>query len=155
MRNKFNEWEQITEDDVLYVSYMLEYIARRRHLQNFEVLNCISKDYLYHILSCASVYHCQNPEDVCSLWVKQFNVPTGNFHFDNVDPSLNVCIPTEMQIGKLFCRLIMAVAMDNGLLQAFYDVFNNPITIKINDYNASAFYEPYKVQLKAYYDKHF
>ena len=158
MFNKYFPDEKIEFNDIYYVCYMIEYIARKRHLQNFEVLNSIPKDQLHHLLSCASVLHCDNPRKIADTWIKEYNIPEGTFRFDDVDPELDVNIPSETRIGKVFAKIIEEVllnSLDDDLLKVFYDVFNSPITRKINNYNASAFYEPIYVQVRAYYNGHF
>lgn len=150
--------EDIEFNDIYYICYMLEYVARMRHLQNFEVLNCISKEQLYHLLSCADVLHCENPNKIANEWIRDYSIPEGDFHFDAVDPELEVNIPSETRIGKVFAKIISEVVVntiDDDLLGTFYNVYNSPITKKINDYNCSAFYEPSYYQVRAYYNGHF
>lgn len=158
MCNKYFPEEKIEFNDIYFICYMIEYVARKRQLQNFEVLHCISKDQLYHLLSCAGVLHCENPDKVADEWITEYHIPTGNFHFDDVDPELDVHIPAANRIGKVFAKLIEEVVintLDDDLLGTFYNVYDSPITRKINDYNTSAFYEPSYIQVRAYYDGHF
>lgn len=158
MYNMLFPEQEIPFNDVYYTCYMLEYIARKRKLQNFEVLSYIPKEALYRLISCAEVYHCENPEKISDEWIEKFTIPTGDFHYDNVKPELNVHIPSETRIGKVFAKLIWAITKDtpdDDLLGTFYNVYNSFLAKKINDYNCSAFYEPPYVQIKAYYDGHF
>lgn len=158
MFNKYFPEEPVEFNDIYYICYMLEYVARRRHIQNFEVLNCIQKDQLYHLLSCADVLHCDNSDKIADTWIKEYKIPEGSFYFDAVDPDLDVHIPSETRIGKVFAKIIEEVTVnstDDKLLETFYNVFNSPITKKINNYNTSAFYEPIYVQVRAYYNGQF
>lgn len=154
----FNKYFPDGKIDFNNIYFMIGYVARKRHLQNFEVLICINRDDLYHLLSCAEVLHCENFDKTADSWVHDYNLPEGNFHFDNVDPELDVHIPSETRIGKVFAKLITGIAENTGdedILGLFYKVFNSPITLKINDYNCSAFYEPDFVQMRAYYNESF
>lgn len=158
MFNKYFPEEQITFNDIYFVCFMLEHVARAQQLQNFEVLNRISRDGLYHLLSCASVLHCENADKVANDWITEYNIPTGNFHFDAVEPDLDVHIPSDQRIGKVFANIISYVSENSlagDVLTAYSQVYNSPITLKINDYNCSAFYEPSYVQIRAFYNGQF
>lgn len=158
MLNKVYPGEELTFDDVYFTCFMIEKIARARHLQNFEVINKIPRDDLYELVSCAQVYHCMDDDVLAAEWIEKYDIPTGDFQFDNVLPEFNVTIPTDLQIGKLFAYIIIPVANnrpDGDIIQTMYDVYNSPITLKINDYNTSAFYEPDYVQIRAFYNGHF
>ena len=150
--------EKIEFNDIYFICFMIERVARKRHLQNFEVLRCISRDELYRLLSLADVLHCDNFDKISEEWIDEYHIPEGDFHFDAVDPELDVHIPSETRIGKVFAKLITAVVantLDDDLIGTFYNVYNSPITEKINDYNCSAFYEPPYVQVRAYYNGQF
>lgn len=158
MRNKLYPEDDLTFDDVYFTCFMMENIARKRCLQNVEVINKIPKDKLYELVSGAQVYHCMNYDELAAEWVAKYDIPTGDYHFDNVNPEYLKTLPTDLQIGKLFAYIIIPVANnrpDGDIIQTMYDVYNSPITLKINDYNTSAFYEPDYVQIKAFYDGHF
>ena len=150
--------EKIEFNDVYFICFMIERVARKQHLQNFEVLRYIAKEELHRLLSLADVLHCDNFDKTADEWIKEYNIPQGNYHFDDVDPELDVHIPSDKRIGKVFAKLIIGVTENtiaDDLLGSFYNVYNNPITEKINNYNCSAFYEPSFVQLRAYYNQQF
>ena len=64
MKNKYFPDEEITMNDLYFVCYMIERVARHIKQKNKYVVNAIGKDELYHLLSCASTLHCENPEKV-------------------------------------------------------------------------------------------
>lgn len=158
LQNKYHEQEQITFDDIFFVCFTIEEVARFRHLQNYRVLRYLSDDALWHYLSCASVLHSKNPADVRDEWVKKFKIVRGRYDYAaNIDSQLDVTIPTTLDMGKVFAQMIQYIT-ENGegtLLEVFRKVYNSPVTKTINNYNASAYYEPPYVQIRAYYDGHF
>ena len=61
MKNKYFPDEDIDMDDLCFVCYMIERVARQIKQKNKYVVNTIGRDGLYHLLSCANVLHCENP----------------------------------------------------------------------------------------------
>ena len=56
-------------------------------------------------------------------------------------------------MGKVYMRLILATLQpDEDYVQAMLRVYNNPICEVIDNYNASAYYEPSYVIARAYND---
>ena len=64
MTNKYFEDEAITENDLFFVCYMIERVARKLHQHNKYVVNTIGYDELYHLMSVANVLHSSNPKQV-------------------------------------------------------------------------------------------
>ena len=62
MKNKYFPDEDITMNDLYFICYMIERVARHIKQKNKYVVNAIGKDELYHLLSCASTLHCENLE---------------------------------------------------------------------------------------------
>lgn len=56
--------EVIMKNDVCFICYMIERVARRLHQRNAYVVNKTGKKELEHLLSVANVLHCKNPLDV-------------------------------------------------------------------------------------------
>ena len=52
-------------------------------------------------------------------------------------------VPSHWDIGKVYRRLIEAVAAEKGLgpVDALMEVYASPISDKIDDYNSSFYYE--------------
>ena len=69
MKNKYFPDEDITEDDLYFVCYMIERVARHIKQKNKYVVNTIGRDGFYHLLSCASALHCENPLKVEHDWI--------------------------------------------------------------------------------------
>ncbi len=152
MINKYFPDEEITKDDLYFVCYMIEHVARKTHNTNQFIVTQIPKDSMYHLLSCAPVLYCENPKKVEDEWISEFNIADGDFYFDHVNPDLDVHIPSETKIGKVFQRLILdTLQPDEDFISGIYRVYSNPICEYINDYNTSAFYEPSYVLARAYY----
>ena len=61
MTNKFFPEEQITQNDLYFLCYMIERIARKLHQKNKYVVNSIAKDEWVRLISLANVLHCENP----------------------------------------------------------------------------------------------
>ena len=88
MQNKYFPEEEITEDDLYFMSYMIERVARKLKHRNKYVVNQIGKDELYHLISCATVLHCENPLQVEADWIRDYSLGSGEFDITNVDPEL-------------------------------------------------------------------
>ena len=61
MTNKFFPDEEITENDLYFICYMIERVARELHQRNQYVVNTIGYDELTSKISVANVLHCENP----------------------------------------------------------------------------------------------
>lgn len=69
----------------------------------------------------------------------------------DVNTELDVQIPRETQMGKVYTRLILdTMQPEEDYAEAITRVYNNPICKVIDNYNASAFYEPSYVIARAY-----
>ena len=64
MSNKYFPDEQISFNDLYFVCYMIERVARRLHQRNRYVVAQLGDEGLYHQLSVAQANHCLNPEQV-------------------------------------------------------------------------------------------
>jgi hypothetical protein len=114
-------------------------------------VNTIGREALYHLISVANVLHCENPLKVENDWIKDYNLESGDYDITKVDREFAEIIPTPLEMGELYQRLIvdtMTVAEDyvDGILR----VYNDPICDVIDNYNCSAFYEPSYVIARAY-----
>ena len=79
MRNVFFPDEEVTANDLYFVCYMVEYIARRLKQPNRYVVNAMGKRSLQEKLSLAGVLHCENPEAVASDWIEAYGLQPGEF----------------------------------------------------------------------------
>ena len=64
MTNKYFPKEPLTENDLHFVCYMIERVARKIHQPNRYVVNALGYEELYRQLSLASVRHSENPAKV-------------------------------------------------------------------------------------------
>ena len=152
MTNIYFPDEEITRDDVKFICYMIERVARRLHQKNSYVVNKLGKENLNHLISVANVLHCKNPLDVEDEWIDEYRLEEGNLDITDVDYDLVDRIPTALQIGKVYERLIHDTAMSNETeVEGFIRVYNDKICDKIDNYNCSAYYEPSYVIARAYY----
>ena len=133
MKNKYFPDEDITEDDLYFVCYMIERVARHIKQKNKYVVNTIGRDGFYHLLSCASALHCENPLITA------------------VDRELAEIIPSPLDMGAVYQRLIRDT-MDSkeDYVDGIMRVYNDEICDVIDNYNCSAFYEPSYVIARAY-----
>jgi hypothetical protein len=152
MTNIYFPDEEITRDDVKFICYMIERVARRLHQKNSYVVNKLGKENLNHLISVANVLHCKNPLDVEDEWIDEYRLEEGNLDITDVDYDLVDRIPTALQIGKVYERLIHDTAMSNETeVEGIIRVYNDEICEKIDNYNCSAYYEPSYVIVRAYY----
>ena len=151
MKNKYFEEEEITENDLYFICYMIERVARHLKQKNQYVVNAIGKEELYHLLSCANVLHCENPLKVEEDWINDYHLVSGDVDVTDVDKVLATVVPSALQMGKVYQRLItMTMHPDETEVDGIIKVYNNPICDVIDNYNCSAFYEPSYVIARAY-----
>lgn len=151
MKNIFFPEEQTTDNDLYFLCYMVERIARRLHRRNKYVVNTIPAEEWRRFLCLANVLHCENPLKLEDEWIADFSLESGDFFITEVDPTLNVIIPTPTQMGKVYKRLIYdTIQPQEDEIDAFIRVYNNEICETIDNYNCSAFYEPSFVIAHAY-----
>ena len=121
MRNKYFD-EPITENDLFYVCYMIEKTSRFLHQRNQYVVNQLGYDHLHHFISVANVN-----SELCSR------------------------IPTELDMGKVYARLIVDTLLPNeDYIQGLIRIYNDAICQVIDDYTNGAYYEPSYVIARAY-----
>ena len=151
MKNKYFPEEDIEKDDLFFICYMLERVARHLHQRNKYVVNAIGKEELTHLISVANVLHSENPLKVQSDWIEQYNLKSGDFDITNVDRELADRIPTELEMGSVYKRLILdTMDTKEDFVDGIIRVYNNDLCEVIDNYNCSAFYEPSYVIARAY-----
>ncbi len=141
MQNVFFPDEQISKDDVYFVCYMIERIARHLKQPKKYVANAMGHDELAKKLSLADTLHSENPLAVEADWIDEYNLESGEYDVAKVDPELCQTIPTATQIGKVYKRLIIdTLQPSEDYANAILRVYNNPICEVIDNYNTSAYY---------------
>ena len=156
MINVFFEDEEITKDDLYFMCYMIERVARTLHVRNKEVVNSIGYHELVRKISLASVLHCENPLKVVDEWIEEYNLEKGDFDILDLDYNLVTKAPTETQIGKVYKRLILnTLEPGEDYIQGLIRVYNSSICETIDNYNSSAYYEPTPTIVRSYYASSF
>ena len=151
MRNIFFEDEVITENDLYFICYMIERVARKLHQRNKYVVNSVEPAEWRRLISLANVLHCENPLKVEQEWIDEYELKAGTFDITDFDKELVDEIPRETQIGKVYTRLILSTLGENeDYIDGMIRVYNNEICETIDNYNASAYYEPSYVITRAY-----
>lgn len=142
--------EQITFNDLYFVCYMIERVARAIKQPNRYVVERIGSDGLARQLSIADTNHCLNPEQVVNDWKEEYHLEKGTTDVTHVDSRFTDTIPSATQMGKVYARLIETVSQGKDLVQSMQKVYASPICEVIDNYNSSAYYEPSYVQVRAY-----
>ena len=151
MKNIFFD-EEISTDDLYFLCYMIERVARKLQQRNQYVVNQIPRDEWVRLISLANVLHCENPLKVMDEWIEEYHLKKGNFDITNVDNELVKQIPSETQMGKVYQRLILdTLQKDENYVDGMIRVYHSEICEKIDDYNCSAYYEPSYIVERAYY----
>lgn len=153
MKNKYFADEDLTQNDLFFICYMIERVARKIKQHNSYVVNKIGKENLYHLLSTAQVLHSVNPLQVEEDFINDFNLESGNFDIANVDKKLCDKIPSATEIGSVYARLINSIS--DNYVDAITNVYNSDLCEIIDNYNTSAYYEPSYVLTRAYVNNGF
>lgn len=156
MRNKYFPDEEISLNDLYFVCYMIERVARQLRQRNRYVVNAIGREGIYHLLSCASAQHAENPEKVATDWIADYELQTGNFDITDVDRELATVIPSALDMGAVYHRLIRdTLTSQEDYVDGILRVYNDELCDVLDDYNCSAFYEPSYVIARAYQNGEF
>ena len=151
MTNIFFQDETVTQNDLYFLCYMIERVARKLHQRNCYVVNKISKQEWLRLISLANVLHCENPLKIEDEWIDEYQLETGNFDITMVNPELVEHIPTETQMGKVYMRLVVdTLQPQENYVDGLIRVYNDSICEKIDDYNCGAYYGPAYVIARAY-----
>ena len=151
MTNIYFPDEEIKKNDVYFICYMIERVARKLHQRNKYVVNKIGKGQLEHLISVANVLHAENPLAVEDDWIEEYNLAEGNVDVTAVDPELVTIIPSATQMGKVYQRLVYdTMQPGESEVEGIIRVYNDEICDVIDNYNCSAYYEPSYVIARAY-----
>lgn len=153
MKNIFFSEEKITDNDLYFVCYMIERVARKLHQKNQYVVNHISKEEWERIISLAGVLHSENPLKIESEWIEEYHLEESGFDITDVNAELVDEIPSETQMGKVYMRLILSTLRpEEDYVEGMIRVYNNDLCEIIDNYNCSAYYEPSYVITRAYHN---
>ena len=102
-------------------------------------------------LSGSFIIACENPLKVEHDWIEDFSLKDGNYDITAVDRELAEIIPSPLDMGAVYQRLIRDT-MDSkeDYVDGIMRVYNDEICDVIDNYNCSAFYEPSYVIARAY-----
>ena len=151
MTNIYFADEEITENDLYFLCYMIERVARRLHQKNQYVVNSISKDEWKHLISVANVLHSENPLKVEDDWIQEYGLVPGDYDVTDVSTDLETKVPTDLQMGKVYKRLIVdTLQPEEDYIDALIRVYNDEICEVIDHYDCGAYYEPSYVIARAY-----
>ena len=152
MTNVFFPEDKVDTNDLYFVCYMIERIARQLKQPNKYVVNAMGHDELAKKLSLADVLHSENPLAVAADWIDEYHLEPGNYDVEAVDPELCSSIPTATQMGKVYKRLILNTLLnEEDFADGILRIYNNPICEVIDNYNSSAYYEPSPFIARSYY----
>lgn len=152
MKNIYFSEEDITENDLFFVCSMIERVARHIKQRNKYVVNKIGYDNLLRQLSIAETLHSENPLQVVDDWTDEYQLENGSFDITDVDKELCTNIPTPLDMGKVYMRLILQTRLDaEDYAQGIIRVYNDDICETIDNYNSSAYYEPSYFIARSYF----
>ena len=150
MINKYFN-EPIVENDLFYICFLIEKVSRYLHQRNAYVVNKLGYDPLYHLISVANVLHCENSDQVVDDVIEKYELKQGSFHIDDVNRELCTNIPSELDMGKVYTRLIVdTLYQDEDYIEGIIRIYNDQICKTLDDYNNGAYYEPSYVIARAY-----
>lgn len=156
MINKYFKDEEIQQNDLFFMCSMIERVARKIHQRNKYVVNALDYENLYHLISLANVLHCENPDKVVDDWINEYHLEKGTFNIKDVDKELCTIIPTPLDMGKVYMRLIVDTALANeDYVLGIIRVYNDDICKIIDNYTNGAFYEPSYIIARAYKEGEF
>ena len=152
MTNIYFPNEEVTVNDLYFVCYMVERIARQLKQPNKYVANALGKRALQEKLSLANVWPCDNPDAEASGWIGASGLQPGEYDVSKVNPRYTDHIPTATQMGKVYSRLVVSTLQEGeDYADGMIRVYNHPICEIIDDYNSSAYYEPSYVLTRSYW----
>lgn len=153
MKNIFFEDEEVTKNDLFFLCYMIERVARKLHQRNRYVVDSIARDEWMRLISLANVMHCENPLKIEAEWIEDYGLQEGEFDITDVDRSLVDRIPTALDMGKVYTRLIVdTLQPGENYVDGLIRVYRDEICEVLDNYNAAAYYEPSYVVARAYND---
>lgn len=100
--------------------------------------------------------HCENPDKVVDDWINEYHLKKGTFNIKDIDKELYTIIPTPLDMGKVYMRLIVDTDLANeDYVLGIIRVYNDDICKIIDNYTNGAFYEPSYVIARAYKEGEF
>ncbi|NLK78506.1 MAG: hypothetical protein GX284_12530 [Clostridiales bacterium] len=134
------ERENKKDNDLFFTCSLIEYISRKTKNIRADVVKKLGKTRISKIYELADVYHCDNIDSVSDYFIADANIHMGEF--DNLS-DCGYALPSYWDIGKVYKRLVKMVAEDEKIetVDALMEVYSSFISLKIDDYNSSVYYE--------------
>lgn len=152
MKNIYFPDEDITKNDLFFVCSMIERVARLLKQRNKYVVNVIGRNGLLRQLSIAQTLHSENLRAVAADWIDEYELEEGTFDITDVDVELCERIPSALDMGKVYARLILQTRLDaEDYADGIIRVYNNDICETIDNYNCSTYYEPSYYIARSYF----
>lgn len=83
--------------------------------------------------------------------IEEYGLKQGDFHIEDVNRELCTHIPTELDMGKVYTRLIVdTLYPGEDYIEGIPRIYNDEICKTLDDYNNGAYYEPFYVIARAY-----
>ena len=141
--------ESTKDNNLFFTCSLIEYIARKTKNRRKDVVSALDKKNISKIYDLADIYHSDNINRVSDDFINAAEIQEGTF--DNV-AKCQYSIPSHWDIGKVYKRLIKAVAEHEkiGIIEALFKVYNSFLSTKIDDYNSSLYYENPSYLLECY-----
>ena len=148
-------WGAVIVENKDDTKWVIERVSRKIHQKKY-VVNKIGYEQLYHLISLANVLHCDNPQKVVDDWIEEYKLKQGSFDIEDVDKELCTIIPTPLDMGKVYARLIIDTSLLNeDYVSGIIRVYNDEICETIDNYTNGAFFEPSYVLARAYKEGEF
>lgn len=144
--------ESTKDNNLFFTCSLIEYIARKTKNRRKDVVSALDKKNISKIYDLADIYHSDNINRVSDDFINAAEIQEGTF--DNV-AKCQYSIPSHWDIGKVYKRLIKAVAEYEKIdvIDALIEVYNSFLSDKIDDYNSSMYYENPSYLLECYLEK--
>jgi hypothetical protein len=126
--------------DLFYTCSLIEFIGRRQHLKRSEVVEYLGENTISRIYRYADVFHCEAIEKTADDFIRNCNIPMGNF--DNV-AACRYTVPDYWTMGEVYERLIEDVAGDDldGIIHYLMQVYSSWIDVALSNYNTDFYYQ--------------
>lgn len=128
-------------NDIFFVCSLIENTGRTTKNHRSVVVNALGRKKINHLIDLADVYHSDNIDKVTDDLIQKHSIKTGLF--DNIADCM-YSIPTIWDIGKFYKRLIVDILVskpESNTADILIEVYNSRISLKLEDYNSSLYYE--------------
>lgn len=115
------------------------------------IVNSIPKKEWMRLISLTNVLHCENPLKIENEWINEYDLKEGDLDITDTDPELVDQISSEIQMGKVYTRLILATLQpEEDPIDGMIRVYNDKICQVLDDQDSSAYHDPSYVITRAY-----